>query len=41
MVDYIALELAKGGELFDFITMTGRFEEKVARHYFIQFMNGL
>ena len=41
MVDYIALELAKGGELFDFIAMTGRFDEKVARHYFIQFMNGL
>lgn len=33
-VDYIVLELAKGGELFDFIAMTGRFEEPVARYYF-------
>ena len=40
-VDYIVLELAKGGELFDFIAMTGRFEEPVARYYFLQFMYGL
>lgn len=40
-VDYIVLELAKGGELFDFIAMTGAFDERVARYYFIQFMNGL
>jgi len=40
-VDYIILELAQGGEVFDFIAMTGRFEERVARYYFTQFMNGL
>jgi len=33
-VDYIVLELAKGGELFDFIAMTGAFDERVARYYF-------
>lgn len=38
---YIVLELAQGGELFDFIANTGRFEEKVARYYFKQFMEGL
>lgn len=33
-VAYIALQLAKGGELFDFIVETGKFSEKVARYYF-------
>lgn len=40
-VDYIVLELAAGGELFDFIAISGRFEEPVARYYFKQFMEGL
>lgn len=31
---YIALELATGGELFDFIATTGKFSEPVARYYF-------
>ena len=35
------LELASGGELFDFIANSGRFEEPIARYYFIQFMEGL
>lgn len=35
-VFYLALELANGGELFDFIAQTGRFSEKVARYYFLQ-----
>ena len=35
-VSFIALELAEAGELFDFISNTGRFSEKVTRHYFKQ-----
>jgi serine/threonine protein kinase len=33
-VDYIVLELAAGGELFDFIVLSGRFDEPTARYYF-------
>ena len=35
-VAYLALELASGGELFDFIAQSGRFSEEVARYYFHQ-----
>lgn len=38
---YIALELATGGELFDFIATTGKFSEPVARYYFKQLIEGL
>lgn len=40
-VDYIVLELGQGGELFDFIAISGRFEESLARYFFKQFMEGL
>ena len=40
-VDYIVLELAGGGELFDFVAISGRFDEPTARYYFRQFMEGL
>lgn len=40
-VDYIVLELAKGGELFDVILSSGRFDETMARHYFKQLLSGL
>jgi len=33
-VDYIILELGLGGELFDFIALSGGFEEKFARYFF-------
>jgi len=33
-VQYIVLELASGGELFDFVAMTGKFSEPVARYFF-------
>jgi serine/threonine protein kinase len=35
------LELADGGELFDWIKWTGRFEEPLARYYFHQLISGL
>ena len=37
----IALEVASGGELFDFISMTGAFSENVARYFFHQFVDAL
>ena len=40
-VNYIVLEIAQGGELFDFIAISGRFEEPLARHFFKEFMLGL
>ena len=30
----IALELATGGELFDYVALTGKFSEPIARFYF-------
>lgn len=40
-VCYIALELAKGGEIFDFIAETGRFSESTARFYFRRIIDGI
>ncbi len=40
-VDYIVLELAEGGELFDFVCNSGRFTEPVARTYFTQMLDAL
>lgn len=40
-VSYIVLELCGGGELFDFIAISGAFKEPLARYYFKQFMEGL
>lgn len=33
-VIYIVLELAPGGELFDYVATTGHFQEPIARFYF-------
>lgn len=38
-VFYLALELAVGGELFDFLAETGAFSEDVARFYFRQLID--
>lgn len=38
-VIYLTLELASGGELFDFIAQTGSFSEPVARYYFHQIID--
>jgi len=40
-VYFLALELARGGELFDYIAQTGTFSEPVARYYFHQVMEAL
>lgn len=40
-VIYIVLELALGGELFNYIANTGRFEEPLARYFFKQLLQGL
>ena len=40
-VYFLALELASGGELFDFVYQTGRLSEKIARYYFIQLLDSL
>jgi len=37
----IVLELATGGELFEFLSYTGFFEESIARTYFQQLMSGV
>lgn len=37
----VVLELATGGELFEFLAFTGCFEEAIARTYFHQLINGL
>lgn len=37
---FLALELASGGELFEFLYHTGRFSEYIARSYFHQFIEG-
>jgi serine/threonine protein kinase len=37
----IGLELATGGELFDYVALTGRFDERIARFYFKQLIAGL
>lgn len=35
------LELAPGGEIFDFLSYTGCFEESIGRSYFVQLISGL
>jgi hypothetical protein len=34
-VDFIALEIAEKGILFDFISHSGAFDEDLARYYFL------
>lgn len=40
-VMYVVLELATGGELFEYVANTGRFSESVARTYFHQLIEGI
>ena len=38
---YAVVELAQGGEIFDYVAETGRFSEKVSRYFFRQMIEGL
>jgi len=38
---YAVLELAKNGEIFDYLSANGRFPEPICRYYFKQMLNGL
>ena len=40
-VNFIVLELATGGEIYDIVAMSGRFNEDVARFFFKQILSGL
>jgi serine/threonine protein kinase len=40
-VNYIAMEYAENGEIFDFIAESGKFTEPEARYYFHQLIEGL
>ena len=40
-VFFIVIELAKGGELFDFLSISGKFSEPMARYYMKQLLDGL
>ena len=40
-VIYLVLELAVGGELFDYVALGGRFTEPVARYYCRQLISGI
>ena len=41
MVNYLVLEIAEGGELFDFVAETGAFTEREDRYFFKQILNGI
>lgn len=41
VTNLIVIEYAAGGELFDFLMVTGAFSERIARTYFAQLVNGL
>ena len=40
-VAYAVVELAQGGEIFDYVAETGRFSERVSRYFFRQIIEGL
>ena len=40
-MDYLILEYAEGGELFDFIADTGKLDQNMTRYYFKQLLDGL
>ena len=40
-VRYIVTSLAAGGELFNIVHQTGRFEERLAQHYFSQLVQAV
>ncbi len=38
---YLILDLVTGGELFDYVAVSGRFSDKMARHFFHQLIDAL
>ena len=40
-VAYAVVELAQGGEIFDYVAETGKFSERVSRYFFRQMIDGL
>lgn len=40
-IAYIVLEYVKGGELWDFVGITGEFHENVCRYYFKQILSAI
>ena len=40
-VIYLVFDLITGGELFDYVAVSGRFSDKLARHYFRQLIDAL
>lgn len=38
---YLVFDLVTGGELFDYVALTGRFSDKLARYFFKQLINAL
>ena len=41
VVNYLVLEIAEGGEIFDFVAETGAFSEREARYFFKKILEGL
>jgi serine/threonine protein kinase len=41
LVNYIVIELAAGGELFNLIAQTGRFDEDLSRYYFQKMVDAI
>jgi carbon catabolite-derepressing protein kinase len=41
MVNFIVVDLAAGGELFNIIAQTGRFDDELSRYYFKQMIEGI
>lgn len=40
-VTYAVLELARNGEIFEYLVTTGRFSEPLTRYYFLQFISAI
>jgi serine/threonine protein kinase len=41
MVNFLVIDLAAGGELFNIISQTGRFDDQLSRYFFRQMAEGI